>query len=136
MALRKPVNLLLFSGLSDIAVNYSHDAWYRYTLGNTTSEADAENLLKEMIAKGYRDAFICRQNGVPRFTIQVMAVPGPVVDLSRFRNLPEISVTRGDDNFCRYTTGEYETKEEAVMNLGNVKALGYEKAFVTKIRRR
>lgn len=134
MALRKPVDLTRFHGLSGIAVAYGSDQWYRYTLGTTTLEPEAEKKLEEMIEKGYHDAFIRRKNLIPQFTIQVMAVPGPVVDLSRFRNLPEISVTRGEDSFCRYTTGEFETKEDALTNLEKVKELGYAKAFIAKIR--
>ena len=69
---------------------------------------------------------------IPNYTIQVMAVPGPVVDLTRFSNLPEISVTRGADGFCRYTTGEFENLEDARAYLEQVKALGYPKAFVAR----
>jgi hypothetical protein len=63
-----------------------------------------------------------------------MAVPGPVVDLTGFTHLPVVSVTRGSDDFCRYTTGEYETLEEAQQNLQHIKDLGYSKAFVARIK--
>jgi tetratricopeptide (TPR) repeat protein len=133
MALKKPVDLSYFPGLSDITVAYSSDQWYRYTLGTTTEELKAEKILKELIEKGYRDAFIRKKNLIPQFAIQVMAVPGPVVDLNRFGNLPEISVKKGKDKFCRYTTGEFETKDEALANLEQIKKLGYTKAFIAKI---
>jgi tetratricopeptide (TPR) repeat protein len=134
MALRKPVDLTHFKEISGITVTYGADQWHRYTLGATTVLSEAEEKLEELIGKGYRDAFIRRKGINPQFTIQVMAVPGPVVDLTRFSNLPEIAVTKEEDNFCRYTTGEYETKDEALANLKQIRELGYKKAFVAKIR--
>ncbi len=71
---------------------------------------------------------------VPRFTIQVMAVPGPVTDLNAFSNLPEISVRKYSDKFCRYTTGWYENKDDARNALAQIKSLGYQKAFVRKVK--
>jgi len=133
MALRKPVDLSHFPGLTGLSVAYGSDRWFRYTTGATTLAQEAEENLKKLIGKGYRDAFIRTSGIVPRYTIQVMAVPGPVTDLTVFGNLPDISATKGEDNFCRYTTGEFETKEEAVTMLESVKRLGYSKAFVRKI---
>ncbi len=133
MALKKPVDLRHFEGIPDICVMYSGDEWYRYASGSTTIRQEAEKVLSDMIKKGYGDAFI-RSNGInPVFTIQVMAVPGPIIDLKRFADLPDISVTRGMDNFCRYTTGEFSSKEDALASLEQIKAKGYAKAFVTKI---
>jgi tetratricopeptide (TPR) repeat protein len=134
MALRKPVDLNRFRGLSGLAVAYNSDRWYRYTLGSTTQEQEASRILTDLIAKGYRDAFIRRKNVIPLFTIQVMAVPGPVVDLSAFGNLSEISARKGVDSFCRYTTGEFETFEDARAGLQKVRESGYPKAFVTRIK--
>jgi hypothetical protein len=134
MALRKPADLNRFSGLPGLAVAYNGDHWYRYTLGNTTEEQEASRILSDLIAKGYRDAFIRRKSIIPLFTIQVMAVPGPVVDLSGFSNLTEISARKGEDSFCRYTTGEFETREDALTGLQKVRESGYPKAFVTRIK--
>jgi septal ring-binding cell division protein DamX len=131
MALRKHVDLTYFKGLTGLAVVYNGDNWYRYILGKTPNRQDAENLLSEVVIKGYKDAFIKALSEYPQYTIQFMAVPGPVVDLKRFRNLSDVSVIRGNDNFCRYTTGEYATKEEALAALGKVRSLGYKRAFVT-----
>jgi hypothetical protein len=63
-----------------------------------------------------------------------MAVPGPVTDLTRFGNLPEISAVKGNDTFCRYTTGLFETKANALAALKQVKSLGYSRAFVRRVR--
>jgi tetratricopeptide (TPR) repeat protein len=133
MALRKPVDLSHFPGLTGITVVYRSDRWYRYTVGATTQEQEAVKTRDDMISKGYHDAFIRLKNLIPRYTIQVMAVPGPLRDLSAFSNLPEVSVTRAEDNFCRYTTGEFETSEEAAVMLEKIKMLGYSKAFIRKV---
>ena len=134
MALRKPVDLGYFAEIKALTLDYKSDKWYRYTLGSTADRQEAEKVLSESIARGYDDAFIRVISIIPRFTIQVMAVPGPVVDLTRFSNLRDISVSKGTDSFCRYTTGEYESREEALADLERVKALGYAEAFVSRIR--
>jgi Tol biopolymer transport system component len=134
MALRKPVDLLYFNGLTDIAVGYRPDAWYRYSWRTTTDSLRAHEILKNLVSKGYTDAFIRKKSIIPRYTVQVMAVPGPVTDLTRFSDLPEISVVKGNDRFCRYTTGEFEDKDEALAALKKIKLLGYNRAFVRKVR--
>ncbi len=132
MALRKPVKLSYFKGLKYVTVTYTKDKWYRYTIGNVTDPVQAEKLKNELVAMGYTDAFIRKKYYVPNYTIQVMAVPGPVVDLTRFDNLTEISATQGEDIFCRYTTGEYELLNVARTTLAAIKPLGYDDAFVRR----
>jgi hypothetical protein len=134
MALRKPVDLLYFKGLSDIVVEYGPDAWYRYTSKTTTDSLKARRILHELIGKGYPDAFIRKKNIIPRYTVQVMAVPGPVTDLTRFNSLSEILVVKGNDKFCRYTTGEYEHRDEALTALKQIRMQGYSRAFVRRVR--
>jgi hypothetical protein len=134
MALKKPVDISHFSDVNGVSVMYSSDSWYRVLVGMTSSRSEAENMLAETIRKGYKDAFIRPGPVFPKYTVQIMAVPGPVVDLSKFSNLPEIIVTRGEDNFCRYSTGAFATREEAVNYLSQVQALGYTTAFVTAIK--
>jgi hypothetical protein len=94
----------------------------------------AVKILNELVEKGYADAFIRRKGIVPRYTVQVMAVPGPVTDLTRFSDLPEIWVVRGKDTFCRYSTGEFERREDARAALKEIRSRGYTDAFVTRIR--
>jgi cell division septation protein DedD len=134
MALKRPVDLNRFGKMPGLTVAYKGDHWYRYTLGSTTEEQEASRILADLVAKGYKDAFIRRKSIIPMFTIQVMAVPGPVVDLSSFENLPEISARKGEDSFCRYTTGEFENLEDARDNLKMVQESGYPGAFVARIR--
>ena len=133
MALRKPVDLGRFPGTDRVTVAYGSDRWYRYTVGRTTREQEAVQTLERMISKGYRDAFIRRKGLDPRYTIQIMAVPGPVVDLSGFSGLDEIMVDKGEDLYCRYTTGEFETEADAAAMLEIIKSLGYKKAFIRRV---
>jgi hypothetical protein len=57
-----------------------------------------------------------------------------VTDLNVFSNLPEISVRKYDDKFCRYTTGWFETRDDARNALAQIKSLGYPNAFVRKVK--
>jgi len=134
MALRKPVDLQYFRGLSDISITLDKDDWYRYTWMTTTDSLHADRIKSELVSKGFADAFIRRKSVIPRFTIQVMAVPGPVTNLNVFSNLPEISVRKYDDKFCRYTTGWYENRDDARNALAQIKSLGYPNAFVRKVK--
>jgi hypothetical protein len=134
MALRNPVDLTYFSGFSDISVTYSRDAWYRYTWMTTLDTLEAARIRQKLVNDGFSDSFIRRNSQIPRYTIQVMAVPGPVIDLTSFSNLAEVSVMKGRDSFCRYTTGYFETREEARENLERIQGLGYANAFVRKVK--
>ncbi|MBN2481130.1 MAG: PD40 domain-containing protein [Bacteroidales bacterium] len=134
MALKKPVDLTYFRDIPDVSVTYGEDQWYRYTWGITLNIGQAETLKNELSEKGYGDAFIIKKDVVPNYTVQVMAVPGPVVDMSNFKNLAAVTVTKGDDIFCRYSTGEYETLEEARAALEIIRQLGYSDAFVRKLK--
>jgi hypothetical protein len=133
MALRKQVDMSYFSQLSDVILTYSQDKWYRYTYGCTRLASDAEKIRGGLIEKGFKDAFILQKHVYPHYTIQIMAVPGPVVDLAGFKGVTDISVTRASDKFCRYTTGEFKSKEEAQAALDGIKNAGYESAFIRKV---
>jgi len=134
MALRNPVDLTYFTGLSDIFVTYSEDKWYRYLWRTTTIAAEAEKIKNELVGKGFSDTFIRKKNIIPNYTVQFMAVPGPVVDLTQFSGITDVSVSKGKDKFCRYTTGEFETRSEAMVMLDYVKKSGYRKAFIRKVK--
>jgi len=134
MALKKPVDIQYFRNLSDISITLGHDDWYRYTWITTTDSLVADKMKNDLVNKGFADAFIRRKSIVPHFTVQVMAVPGPVTDLKVFANLPEISVRKDSDKFCRYTTGWFETKDDARNALAQVRSMGYPKAFVRKVK--
>jgi len=130
MALKKPVDISYFSNMDQVMVTYGADKWYRYTWGYASDSIQAENLRIEAINKGYKDAFIRAKQIPVNYTIQIMAVPGPVVNLEIFNNLSHVFVTKNNEQLCRYLTGEYEQLEDARENLESIRQLGYTDAFV------
>ena len=54
----------VYKNLQDVDY-YEHNGMYKYTAGCFSTKAEADNYLKEVIAKGYTDAFVVRfENGV------------------------------------------------------------------------
>ncbi len=67
------------------------------------------------------------------YTVQVMALYNPV-DVSFFRNTEVAVLYNSDDKFYRYTTGKFETKEEAYKRRERLITLGYpEEIFVKTV---
>jgi len=64
----KPIDSKIFNGIKDVQV-YFHIGSYKYTSGNFNNIDDALLLRKEMISKGYKDAFIVAFKGKNRITI-------------------------------------------------------------------
>jgi N-acetylmuramoyl-L-alanine amidase len=64
----KPLDSKIFDGIKDVQV-YFHSGSYKYTSGNFNNIDDALLLRKEMISKGYKDAFIVAFKGKNRITI-------------------------------------------------------------------
>lgn len=64
----KPLDSKIFNGIKDVQV-YFHIGSYKYTSGNFNNIDDALLLRKEMISKGYKDAFIVAFKGKNRITI-------------------------------------------------------------------
>lgn len=134
MALRRPVDILYFNGLKDIILTYSRDKWFRYMTPYVTDRNEAERTRNELAGKGFADAFIRPVYVYPKYTIQWMAVPGPVTDLKRHEEFQEIRVTRGNDGYCRYSTGLFANRTEALAHLSLVREKGYRGAFVSEVK--
>jgi N-acetylmuramoyl-L-alanine amidase len=64
----KPLDSKIFDGIKDVQV-YFHSGSYKYTSGNFNDIDAALLLRKEMISKGYKDAFIVAFKGKNRITI-------------------------------------------------------------------
>ncbi len=58
MALKNPVELSYFSQLEGVRVFKGSDGMYRYVYGNYSGINEARHILKEVRAKGFREAFI------------------------------------------------------------------------------
>ncbi|MEE4198001.1 MAG: hypothetical protein V2I54_10170 [Bacteroidales bacterium] len=132
MALHKPVALNYFKDVMDISVTKYPDGFYRYTVGITNSYEMARKLQAKMNEQGYPDTFIREYPFSANYTIQLMALIVPV-DLSYFKNLSTVSVTRGADDFYRYTIGYYGSYNEAEVTLENLRKQGYVDAFIKKV---
>jgi N-acetylmuramoyl-L-alanine amidase len=63
----KPVDSKLFGGIDDVKM-YFHGGAYKYTSGDFNTIEDALQRRKEMISKGYKDAFVVAFKGKERIT--------------------------------------------------------------------
>lgn len=130
---KKPLDMRAFNSLDIIMVTFGEDEWYRYSSGMTTDVSQAETLKNEMVLKGFHDAFIVDKTLIPAYTIQVMAVPGPIVSASNFTGLPFVMAVKGKDMYVRYSTGEFVSLAEAEAALDEIRDLGFRDAFVRKV---
>jgi len=132
MALKNPVEVDYFKDIDHVVLTKYPDGFYRYTVGNTTSYEEARNIKNEINKLGYKDAFI-RINDELRssYTIQIMALIIPVKP-EYFKDLINVVVTKGADDYFRYTIGDYDSYEEAKSELNNIKSIGYSQAYVKK----
>jgi len=69
---------------------------------------------------------------IPYYTIQIMALKKPVQP-QHFKDLKDIIVTKGNDEYYRYTHGIYLGYTLAKQQLEQVYELGYEDAFIREI---
>ena len=67
MALKENTNFKELSTLDNVKVSYGDDGWYRYTMGEFMSLAEARNVLKDLISKGYKHAFIKKIADVAKY---------------------------------------------------------------------
>lgn len=132
MALKVPVKVDYFRDVDHVVLTQYPDGFYRYTVGNTESYQEALALKEEIHKKGYTDAFI-RINDETKstYTIQIMALIIPVKP-DYFKDLSAVVVTKGADDYFRYTIGDYASYEEAKEELKNIQNIGYTSAFVKK----
>jgi len=76
MAKEAELSSPVFAGLSGVRM-YRHNGMFKYTVGDETSMAAAENLLADVRAKGFKDAFIVFFKNDSRITKEeALATPG------------------------------------------------------------
>jgi Tol biopolymer transport system component len=94
---------------------------------------DSKILIKNLKVNDAGDKSIA-DSDVLYYTVQVMALHKPV-DVSYFKYISNMKVLYNDDDrFYRYTTGVFQTKEEAYSLRSSLIAKGYpEQIFVKKI---
>ena len=131
MALKTPVDISYFKNVEGVQQKLYEDGYYRYTVGNTKTYTEAVELKKKINAAGYKDVFIRENNIVPKYTIQLMALLIPV-ETTHFENITSVVVTKGADDYYRYTVGDFTDYNEAKQELSKIAELGYENAFVKR----
>ncbi len=141
-ALTRPVNVSIFKGLETRKIKefLGEDGIYRYTYGKVKGRENAKKLLKEIINKGYSDAFIVKYDKYVRrdkgfkYTIQISST-SKHVKLTHFKNLKGVKEYIGLDGKFKYVYGQYKTMEAARKELKKIHKLGYPSAFIVNINK-
>lgn len=95
---------------------------------------DSSILVTDVIVRDVSDSDSTNVD-VLYYTVQVMALYNPV-DVTFFRNIEVAVLYNSDDRFYRYTTGQFNTKEEAYIRRDRLIQLGYpEEIFVKTVFR-
>jgi len=143
MALNLPIEAEFFDNLDNVKVYKGNDGFTRYTYKKFTSYQKAIDEMNRIIHIGYWDAFVRtvindqllysgkKYSERSTYTIQVMALRYPK-PLSFFSDLGTVQVFTDPTGLYRYTYRTYQTKEEAIHDLGSVLRKGYWDAFVRK----
>ena len=133
MALKRLIGVDYFKGVSGVEITTSPDGFYRYSVGTTTSLAQANETLKQLQGNGYPNAFVRIDRFEATYTVQVMALKVPV-ETSYFKNLASVEVFKGLDGFYRYTIGNFNSYQQASSALKEINAKGYTQAFVRFVK--
>jgi hypothetical protein len=134
MALRNPMSVHKFANLDSIDINYSPDGFYRYTVGRLTSVEKAEEVLARVKSLGYSSAFVRINRSNQFFTIQLVALKKPV-EATYFKDIQDISISKGADGFYRYSCGLFIDYAQAQDELKRLAEMGYTGAFIKKVIR-
>ena len=132
IALKNPVNLEFFDNDFDVTVTLTRsDSLYRYTTGIYKTVTEANEAAQKLRDAGYTTCFVKGVYSYPSYTIQLMALVQPA-DPAIFANLPEVSYSKGADNLFRYTYGAYESRDEALLVINDIKAAVNQSVFVKR----
>ncbi|HUW05618.1 MAG TPA: hypothetical protein VMW01_05115 [Williamwhitmania sp.] len=133
MALKRLIGVEYFKGVEGVEITTSPDGFYRYSVGTTTSLAQANETLKQLQSQGYDRAFVRVDRFEAAYTVQLMALKIPV-ETSYFNNLESVEVNKGLDGFYRYTYGSYSTFQQAAMALKELNEKGYRQAYIRFVK--
>jgi hypothetical protein len=99
----------------------------------TIASVDTSMLVRNMNVSDVGDLTI-KDSDVLYYTVQVMALHNPV-DVSYFKYITDMKVLYNDiDKFYRYTTGRFQTREEAYSLKLELIRKGYpEETFIKKV---
>jgi len=133
MALKRLIGIEYFKGVEGVEITTSPDGFYRYSVGTTTSLAQANETLKQLQSQGYDRAFVRVDRFEVAYTVQLMALKVPV-ETSYFKNLESVEVNKGLDGFYRYTFGNYSSFQQAAIALKDLNAKGYNQAYIRFVK--
>ncbi len=143
MALKSSVETEFFDNLDNVKAFRGGDGFTRYTYKKYTSYQEAITEMNRLIRMGYWDAFVrtvisdqllysgMKYSDNCTYTIQVMALRYPK-PLSFFADLGDVKVFSDFNGLYRYTYEVYQSKAEAIHDLGYALKRGYWDAFVRK----
>jgi len=131
MALRVPVEVNYFKDIDGVQLKKYDDGFYRYTVGSFKTYAEAQDLKSKIHDLGYTDSYVRVNNVNPKYTIQIMALIIPVQP-NYFKKLASVSVTKGADDYYRYTVGNYDSYADAKQELSKLAELGYPNAYIKR----
>ncbi|MCB9187352.1 MAG: SPOR domain-containing protein [Flavobacteriales bacterium] len=155
----KPTYTTEFKGLKNVGVYVDENKVYRYVIGNLGFRSQAEELLEEVKAKGYPDAFIVDINqpetygeevtslnnvsiapqlrGKVEFRVQIGAFAETLPkDLRKFYFEVDQLKTAREGDLTIMTAGKFDTYEEAQAQRDLLQNQGLADCFVTAFNKR
>ncbi len=136
-----------FSGVPEVSV-YFHNGLYKYTSGHFKTLNEAVTRQQQLKRKGYLSAWVVKMKDGRRssktttvskedpveYRIQFYTSPRkiPLSD-SRFKNIKEISYYY-HNGLYKYTSGHYNSLQEAKTGLSAFNKLGYRDSFIVKMQ--
>ncbi|MGE0079089.1 MAG: SPOR domain-containing protein [Bacteroidales bacterium] len=129
LAVKQPVDINFIDKLDSVSITISPDGYYRYSVGNTGTVQESEEILTKLKAKGISHAYVRINREHPGYTIQIIALAQPK-KLNQFSSINDLMVYKGSDGLYRYCVGKYASPEDAQEDLSRLATLGYGNAFV------
>lgn len=75
------------------------------------------------------------QDELPNYSIQIAATKNPPADASQFSKADVVYEFRTADGFIKYYYGRYQSYAEANRYIGQVRAMGFEGAFIVNMKK-
>lgn len=142
MATLKPVSMDYVLDKYRVEIQQGDDGYYRYVTGSFDSFEDGRKLQQELISADYTSAYIrphsltnYLENAVKEkgnFTVQFFASRKKLTE-SQLRGVTNLIESPGSDGWYRYSSGEYQSVEEASTERQRLVGLGYQNAYIRRV---
>ncbi len=129
LAVKSPADIDFVEKLDSVNITISPEGYYRYSVGNTKTIQEAEDILGSLKAKGINKLFVRINREHPGYTIQIMALSTPK-KLAYFGDIANVMVFKGRDGLYRYCIGKYSTPDDAAEDIKKLSEMGHHNAFV------